>query len=316
MTSGPVKPVYVLHGSDAFLRDAARREILAQVVGDADPQLCVTTFDAAAPLADVLDELRTLPFLAPRRAVVVRDADPFVSNHRQALEKYLQAPADAACLILIVKSWPANTRLHRIVAKVGQAVSCSPPEGAGLAAWLRDAAARRGKEIAPDAAALLIQWVGPDLALLDAEVEKLSLYVGDRRTISPDDAGKLVVAAAGPGAFELTNAITAADAKAALNALDGMLNTRGDEMKTLGLIAWHLRRVLKAQQDLAAGRSEKDALPRMPAAARHAFLAMLGRRPLRQLQADFRRLLRADLAVKSGVPPRAAMQQLVIGLCS
>lgn len=316
MNAGPVKPVYVLHGSDAFLRDAARREILSQVVGDADPQLCVATFDATAALADVLDELRTLPFLAPRRAVVLRDADPFVSDHRQALEKYLQAPAAAAALIVIVKSWPSNTRLYRLVAKIGLAISCSPPEGSKLAAWLRDAAARRGKKITPDAAVLLAQWVGHDLALLDAELEKLSLYVGDRQTISPDDVSKLVAAAAGPGAFELTNAITAADAKAALNALDGMLNTRGDEMKTLGLIAWHLRRVLKAQQELAAGRGERDALPRMPAAARQAFLAMLRRRPAHTLQSDLRRLLRADLAIKSGIPPHAAMQELVIGLCS
>ena len=75
MSERDVKPVYVLHGSDTFLRDTHRAEIIGQAVGDADSQLCVCSFDATAELAEVLDELRTVPFLAPLRIAVVTDAD-------------------------------------------------------------------------------------------------------------------------------------------------------------------------------------------------------------------------------------------------
>ncbi|HUS91107.1 MAG TPA: DNA polymerase III subunit delta [Phycisphaerae bacterium] len=316
MTSPPPKCVYVLHGDETFLVDASRKEITDLVVGDADRQLCISSFDDSAELADVLDEVRTLPFLAPRRLVIVREADAFVSAHRAALEKFLQSPPASATLMLTVRSWPSNTRLAKIVAKIGQAIDCSLPKHDSLRRWLADAAARRGKRIAPDAAELMAQWVGRDLAALDAEMEKLSLYVGERTDVTVQDVSVLVTSSAGPAAFELTNAITDGNARAALEALSGMLQTRGDEFKTLGMIAWHLRRATMAKESLLAGLGERQAVPNMPPGPARAFLAMLKRRPLSAFHEDFRRLIRADLAMKSGTRPPAALQELVVGLCS
>ncbi len=316
MADAEPKPVYVLHGDDAYLRDAHRREIVERVVGDADPQICVTAFDGDAELADVLDELRTLPFLAPRRLVVVREADAFVSTHRDALERFFQAPPAAASLLLLVGSWRSNTRLAKLVAKIGEAVDCSVPKKGNLARWLAKAADKRGKRIAPDAAGLLAEWVGRDLAALDAEIEKLSLYVGERQEITLADVGELSASTSGPAAFALTNAITDGDPAAALRALGGMLQTRGDEFKTLGMLAWHIRRAATAKQMLAAGADERTAVPRMPPSQARAFARMLRRRSPAAFRDDFRRMLDADIAMKSGTNPAAALQTLVVALCS
>ncbi len=313
MGPAAIRPIYVLHGDDGFLRDVHREEVVARVIGDADPQVAVTTFAPDAELADVLDELRTLPFLAARRAVVIRDADAFVAAHRDKLERYLDAPAPSAALVLIVSTWAANWRIARRVKLIGELIDCSVPKGGNLSAWLRKAAGKRGKRIAPDAAELLAEWVGRDLAALNAELEKLTIYVGERETITLADVSALVTATAGADAFALTNAISAGDPAAALRALDAMLAVRGDEFKTLGMLAWHLRRALQAQRDLAAGREPSV---RMPYAQRSAFLGMVRRRGGTKLQGDFRRLLRADLGMKSGLEPTAALQALVVGLCS
>ena len=311
-----IECVYVLHGDDAYLLDAQRREITDHIVGDADPQVCISNFDGSAELADVLDELRTLPFLAPRRLVIVRDADSFVTAHREALERFLQTPPSSATLMLLVAHWSPRTRLAKLVGTIGQSIDCSLSKTGSLPRWLSRAAGRRDKKLAPDAAALLAQWVGRDLAALDNEVEKLSLYVGDRPVIAMEDVCAVVTASAGPAAFDLTNAITVGDLAAALKALGGMLRRRGDEFKTLGMIAWHLRRAMLAKELLQAGRPARQALPFMPPGARNAFLALLNRRPLSAFRGDFRRLIRADLRMKSGAKPAAALQELVATLCS
>ena len=311
------KPIYVLYGTDAYLRDAHRQEILTATLGDADPQTCVAVYEADAELAQVLDDLRTLPFLAPRRAVVLRDADAFVSAHRDALEKYCQAPVETATLILQVSSWPKNTRLYKIIAGVGEAIECSLPEKSNLRSFLNDAAKKRGKKIAPDAAELLTEWIGRDLAALDSELEKLSLYTSQRDTITLADVSALVTSTTGPAAFALADALTAGEPRAALAALGGMLTTRGDEFKTFGMIAWHLRRVMRASQMIAAGKSTDAAMK----AARvfynkPKFVQLLKRRPGAKLIGDFRKLLATDRAMKTGTPAPAALQDLVIGLCS
>ena len=316
MSDTTVKPVFVLHGDDAFLRDAYRQEIVTNAIGQADRQTCVAVFDATAQLADVLDELRTLPFLAPRRVVIISDAEAFVSAYRGQLEDYLRSPSQTATLVLIVSSWPKNTRLYKLVSAIGQTIDCGAPQK-GLEHWLTKSASKRGKQIARDAAGLLLEWIGNDLSVLSGEIEKLSLYVGQRETITAADVSTMVTASAGPVAFALTNALTAGDASGALKALDGMLTARGEEFRTLGIIAAHLRRVLRCQQLSAGGGDPAAGLnPRMPYRAKQAFLTMLSRRDLGVLQKDFRALIRADLGMKSGLEPAAALQELIVDLCS
>ncbi len=41
-------------------------------------------------LADVLDELFTLPFFSRRRLVIVEEADTFVTKYRKDLEAYVR----------------------------------------------------------------------------------------------------------------------------------------------------------------------------------------------------------------------------------
>ena len=315
MSQASVKPVYVLYGEDEFLRDAHRREVTDLAVGDGDPQTCLTVFDASAELAQVLDELRTLPFLAPRRVVLIRDADAFISAHRETLEDYLKSPPQTATLVLIVASWPKNTRLYKLVEKIGQSFSCNSPQQ-GIGRWMANVTGKHGKKIAPDAGEMMLEWLGNDLAVLNGELEKLLIYIGPRETITCQDVSTMVTATAGPGAFALKDAVIAGNVKAAMEALDGMLVARGDEFLILGTLAAHLRRALKGQQLTAAGKDPMGALnPRTPYPAKNAFRTMLTRRPLAAIEADFRRLIRADLGMKSGLEPTAALQELVVSLC-
>ena len=311
-----VKCVYMLLGNDAFLRDAHRDEIVRIATGDADAQTCVATFDDTAELADVLDELRTLPFLAPRRVVILRDGDAFVSTHRQKLEQYLQSPVETATLVLMLSSERRSSRLYKLVHKSGCIKDCTAPERS-IGTWLTRSAGKRGKKITHDAAELLAQRTEVDLARLDSEIEKLALYVGDGDTITAEHVCDLATVAGGAAAFALSNALTDGNASDALKALAGMIKRPGDEFAALGSIAWHLRRALRAQQFAAAGKRPEGVLnPKMPYRAKDAFLAMLKRRPLGVLQSDFRRLIRADLGMKSGLGATAALQELVVSLCS
>lgn len=315
MTSVENKPVYVLYGTDAFLRDAHRQEIIAGLIGDADPQTCVANYDADAELAAVLDDLRTLPFLASQRVVIVRDADAFITAYRPQIETYVETPVETASLILIVSSWPKNTRLFKLVDRVGAAVDCAPAEKGNVRGWLTDAADRRGKKLANDAAELLGEWVGLDRASLDGEIEKLSLYVGDRDTITLADVSALVTSTAGPAPFALSDALTAMDMRAALTALGQMLTVRGDEFKSLGMIAWHLRRIVKVHQLIAGGKS-LDAAKKSVRVFHPQLGRLLKQRPMAKLTGDFRKLLQADRAMKTGANPTTALQQLVVSLCS
>lgn len=277
-----------MHGQDRYLRQQRRREIIRRFTGDADAELVVASFDASAELSQVLDGLRTAPFLAPRRLVVVDDADKFVSAHRQALERYFAQPASTGSLLLLVDSWPANTKLAKLASKLGEVIDCSSLPDEQLPEWIADAAGARGKQIGDEAAELLAELIGNDLARLDSELEKLSLYAGRRPVISIEDVSAVVLSTAGPAPFALVNALRAGEVGQALTALDKMLTRRGEEFRVLGALAYELRQGRTASWRRWRGRAASS---------------------------GFRRLLAADLAMKTGAGPLAAMQLLVGDLC-
>ena len=316
MPSSDVKPIYVLHGDDEFLKDQNRRQVVAQIIGQTDPQLCVSTFDATVELATVMDELRTLPFLAPHRVVIVREADAFIAANREALERYCDAPCRTATLLLIVSAWNSAHRIAKAVARIGQAIDCSVSDREAMAPRLNRLAEALGKKLAPDAARALEDMVGRDLASLSSEVDKLAAYVGNKPLITAADVNAVVIAASEPVDFALPNALTAAKVGDALVAMHAVMTRKGEEFRTLGAIASHLRRAMKGHALKASGQDPATVLPfNMPFRAKNDFLAMLGRRPLAKFQADFRRMIAADLAMKSGADPLAAMQELVVALC-
>ena len=45
-------------------------------------------------------------------------------------------------------------------------------------------------------------------------------------------------------------------------------------------------------------------------------MGYLKRRPIEKLQQDFRRMIAADLAMKSGATPQSALTELVVQLCT
>jgi DNA polymerase-3 subunit delta len=291
--------------------------VIEAVLDGADPQLCVSRFEGDAALADVLDDLRTLPFLAPRRLVIVDDADDFIKAHRSALEDYLEHPATTGTLLLCPKSFPGNTKLAKRVAAIGAKFDCSPPAAKDIPGWIAKRAAREGKQLDGRAADLMAQWLGPDLARIDSELTKLTLYVGERPNITVEDVSAVVVATADVSPWALTDALTAGDAKTALGVLEKLLTQPGEEFRVLGLIGWHLRRVLKAKQMLIAGRREADVFStvRVFGPGQTAMRRILQQRSIGQIGRDFRELIRTDLAMKTGRDAKAALQRLVVALC-
>ena len=116
-TDKTIKPIYVILGPDNFLVinrcEALLDELLTpeqRPMGLYQPRLDQTD------IADILDELRTLPFLAERRVVLIKDADKFVTANRDILERYFDAPSPTGVLILLMKSLDKRTKIAKTMA--------------------------------------------------------------------------------------------------------------------------------------------------------------------------------------------------------
>ncbi len=315
-----IKPMYAVVGDDAYLRREVVGAIVRLALGAEADDLAVSRFPGEhAALADVLDEVRTLPFLAPRRVVVVENADPFVTAHRKELEAFTENPAASGALVLLVKTWPANTRLAKLVAQVGQAIDCKSAREHELPDWLvRRAREHEDVALDPDAARLLVELIGPEIGLLASEVAKLATYVGERKTVTRDDVARLVGAGRVETIWKALEAATTGRAAEALDLLDRLMTAGEHPVGLLAAVAASLRKVhhagqlRKAKMDLKDACSQAGVLPFAVELTRrqHAHLgpSRVERLPEQLLQADL------DLKGASALDSRVVLERFFLDL--
>src|SRR5216683_1933578 len=161
------QPVYVLFGDEDFLKRAARAALEPKLLDDADPAFALSSYPGdQADWSVIRSELATLPFLSPRRVVVIEQADKFVTEHRPELEKYVAAPANGV-LILDVRTWVSTTKLAKAIPDAAT-VACKSLPPAQLARWCSQYAQTTfGKTLGGPAGQLLLEYVGPSMGLLD-----------------------------------------------------------------------------------------------------------------------------------------------------
>ena len=314
-----LQAVYVLQGDEDFLKRQVVRALRTLAFGSPEEEFGLSVHDGdKAAFAAVRGELETVPFLCPHRLVVIDNADPFVTRHRAALEKYVAEPAATGILVLVVKSLPANTRLAKLIENAGNIV-CKAPATYKLPEWcVKWVAARHGKQLALPAARLLVDLVGPEMGQLDQELAKLAIYAGSATRIETADVDQLVGSSRAENTFKIFDAIAAGNTGEALGLLDRLFEQGEDPHRILGAFSLQLRRLAQAARLAQQGRPLSSALEMVdvPPFARQGCeqqLRHLGRRRSNQL---YQWLLEVDLGLKGGsqLAPRALLERFVVRL--
>ena len=319
------RPIYVLRGTDPYLLTQGRRRVREQAVGDADPGLAVVEVSGTdAELADVMDSLRTLPFLAPRRLVMVREAEGFLEKParksetvRDVLLDYLENPASTGSLCLEVSSWNESTNLAKRVAEKGLLVICELTDATRLPGWLRSEAERLYKKnLSPGAAQLLIESLGTEFASLLSALDALALYAGAAEKIDVPDVDALVARGHHERVWALCDAVSERKVAKALELLDIFWTEGMVAPQIVGLLRPTLRQLLRVK---ALSRKMSP-----DAAMEKVFVNYYARDRVRKavkafsddhLANAYQALVDADLEAKSTPNDREVMETLIHRLC-
>src|SRR3989304_2486305 len=181
-----------------------------------------------ATSADIASRCRTIPAFAPRRLVLLKEADRVRSEGWDATGAYLDAPSPATCLICVADKLEHGHRGLKGLEEVGKVLRFALPRDAEgrerqCQQWMRQRARQQGKSLTPEAERLLLTLQGPDLLRLSQEVDKLCLFVGERQEIDPGPARALVGQGRVRGIFELTSAVSRRALNGALSCLRHLL---------------------------------------------------------------------------------------------
>lgn len=325
----PPRAVCALFGDEPFFHRQCLLQLREAVLGGEDAEFSLCDFNGrSVEWRDVLDELTTLAmFGGGRRLVVVSDADEFVTRNRQRLEDYVAEPAPGGVLVLVLKSFPANTRLYKAVAADGLPIDCNAPRTAGLTRWLGAWCKRtHGVQLPHQAAEMLVEMIGPELGLLDQELAKLALSVGPDKKITAEAIRQSVGGWRAKTTWVMLDAALEGKLGEAMAQLDRLLASGESPVGLLGQISASLRRLAAAARLVIQGESTGRKVGLSAAleqAGVRSFAMQKAQQQLRHIGREraeklYGWLLQADLDLKgaSSLPPRVILERLIVRLAA
>ena len=340
-----LRPVYVFVGDEVFFRKQCRDAILRSLVPTDLREFSLFDFDLAeTDLAEVLDRARTPSLMAPFQIFFVRGVKTLFgrgsnSNEEKlnAIEQYCKDPNPDAVVIFVADhiSIPADARrmdltdkerYERIRETLGRycaIVELGRVEESEAVRWIQEYCVTREVKIESDAGRELVDSLGGDMMMVSNELEKLILYVGEKKRVTLGDVETMVLAAKQRSLYELTDAISSRDRTRALEMLDAVLSSGdGDEAaighlymlaKTFRQMLVILERNVRDQRMLWAALWQGFRVP--PFAADDIIRQARRYKSKRELTRAIRLVSKADLALRSNPPSRRLiLEKLVLDL--
>lgn len=326
-------PVVVVIGEDDYLKNEGIRDV---VDGLPDEGVEVAEYDAReTPLATILDEVRTYPFLHSERVVIVRNADILLPDAEKSLLRCLESPTDFSTLILDFASLDGRSKLARAVKAQGREIRVQRMREYQVPHWLVSrASSRYGKRLAEEDARFIVEMAGTDPGLLDSELAKVASLDPESKVMERGQIESVITRGRAQTVFKLTEQVEAKHRAEALRLLEdilsqgiyderaGTVTTEGTGVATylLHMLNWSITRLWTANRLLSLQKSEDEVASELKLHPRFArqFLDNLRKSwPGSECRRCLRELLLADRLVKSSPgEPSAVLESLIAGICS
>ncbi|MBU4305500.1 MAG: DNA polymerase III subunit delta [Candidatus Omnitrophica bacterium] len=318
ISAGNIAAVYLFTGEEVFLKRIVEEELRSQLLPGDSLHFNYNVFYAQeTPLPVVLDTVRTHPFLAKRRLVILKNADHFDDYEREILS-FLQSPVPNTVFVLETDK-KLNDKFVKKLAPLSTNVVFSRLEGKGLEKWAGLYVRSQGKKISPDAVSVLAEKVGNELEVLSSALEKLCLYVGEAKQIQSGDIERIIKKTREDTRFTFLNALAGKQTARAL-AMAHELSRNGKQVSDIiGLINWQLKRIENVKRLSAEGLSQERIareLKLSPYAVK-IVATQAARINNQELMRGFQLLLDNDIAIKQGrISPALALETIIVRLCT
>ncbi len=329
LKKGKPVPAVLLLGEEPYLRDTCRAQLIEQYVAEAARAWAVSRFSAeCGDIQAALDQAQTMPMLSAQQVVFLEEAESieeFADKKRddavKQLETYLADPAPFTVLVIEAAHLDQRMKLAKLLAEKSLVVQVGlgddqDQRNAAAIALARSLAKEQGVEFESGAAEDLAECVAADLQRLKMEIDKISTFAGERKSIRREDVSLMVISERAATVWEMADMLASRQPARALDFLDRLLRNGEEPSQMLGAMSWMYRKLVEASEvkGVVNGWQAARALQMAPDKAE---LAIRNARKISKprLLSGLRALQRADDRLKSGSEdPRAVMEFLITEL--
>ena len=206
------KPVYWLEGDEGYYIDKAIDYAERHILNESEAPFNLSIFYGRdASWADVINACRRYPMFADRQVVLLKEAQHM--RDIEKLEGYIGNPLSSTIFIVAYKDKKVDGRfkLGKLLKTKAVLVTTKKIYDNQLPEWIQELVRSKQLNISPKGVELLKDHIGNDLTRIENEIEKISINLGKRKTITEDDIEEFVGVSKDFNVFELQSALAGKD---------------------------------------------------------------------------------------------------------
>lgn len=312
LSEGKLRPVYLFYGDESFLLESSWLKIKQLAVDEATADLDAISYKldgygSRLDLKELAMQLRTPPFLSPKRLILVQRSGFFSSKSALSDEAFenlsaaLYGMSDSSCVVFWEDKYDGRVKRNQklIEDAGGMLVQFAHQDADTLVNWVRAWLYREKIEIELQACESLIDRCESDMRSITQELTKLKHYClyNNRVRIDlsllnlicrPDRRGSI---------FDLTDAISKGDSAEALRLLHLLWSNKEPSQLILSMLARHFKQLLCShdwsQSEMVKGLGIQPFVAKRLKEQQSRFTAPI-------LEALYESCFQADLGIKTG----------------
>ena len=301
--------IVLLYGSDTYQIKQKTERLMTDLGVD---EYNVTSYDAEeVNIEDALQDASTIPFMADRKLVVVKNAT-FLTNDTkvqmkhnvEALRRYLDNPVEETVLVIQVPSSKLDKRkaIVKMLLDVAKVEMCEPLKEIDLRSWVKRQLGLEGISIDADALDELLSRVQSNTEVLVNETQKVLLYSLGKTRINKDTVIKVVTRNVEDNVYEIINQILIGDRSNALRVYQDLIYHSEDPLRILGILANKYREILHTKILLEQGADKNDIADYFNASSGRAYYIMKNAKQVKKetVIEQLEKLEELDYRIKSG----------------
>jgi DNA polymerase-3 subunit delta len=253
LEQGKLAPLYFLFGEEPYLLNQSVERFKYAVLTEGAVDFNLSVFYASdADVQVVRDAVETLPMMAPRRLVILKESQELTDREWTELEPLIDNAVDSTVFVIMASRVDKRKKPIRTLLDKADCVEFKKPYENQIPSWINYIAQNLSVQIAPDAIHLLHKLVGHHLTEIEGELKKLADYTGPRR-IEVSDVAHVVSRSKEENVFDFTKAIGENDRVKALEHLVHLLDQGQNEIGIVSLLSRHIRILLTVKKGMEEG---------------------------------------------------------------
>lgn len=248
--------IYLFSGEEEYVKQEALEQLIAAIVSPTFKDMNYQNMDGTEVRVDeIINACETLPFMADRRLVLVRDSvfftkkktnrESYSAEDEKRLKGYIENIPKTSHLVFYVRNdVDKRTSLYRAIKKQGSAVDFARLKDHEIKRWVVRELGVQGKNITNGALDTFVQLTGGSLEDVKNELLKLIAFAYEKETITEEDVMSTITPTLEYSIFQLVEAIGNRDTETALKLLYDMLDRGEVFYSILPMIGRQIRLIL------------------------------------------------------------------------